>query len=66
MARNGYKNKGGKLTDDIEYRINQAEKRLIDEVRKIGWGELEHIIIQNYRPILIKKSQTTIKLDITE
>ncbi len=57
-------NKGGKLSDKFEYQINQAEKKLIDEIRKIGWGELEHIVIQNHKPILIKKSQKTIKLDI--
>lgn len=54
------------LPDNFNYQINQAEKKLIDEIRKIGWGELENIVIQNHKPVLIKKSQTTIKLDITE
>jgi hypothetical protein len=52
------------LSDKFDYQINQAEKKLIDEIRKIGWGEIESVVIQNHKPILIKKSQTTIKLDI--
>jgi len=42
--------------------LHPEEYNLISYIRKLGWGEIDKIIIQNGLPTLIKIAYKTIKL----
>lgn len=46
----------------ITLEVHPAELKLLQSIRKIQWGELDQIKIQDGIPVLIKMAFKTIKL----
>ena len=51
-----------KTDNKITVPLHPKEYNLISYIRKLGWGEIDKIIIQNGLPTLIKIAYKTIKL----
>jgi len=51
-----------KTENKITTPLHPKEYNLISYIRKLGWGEIDKIIIQNGLPTLIKTTYKTIKL----
>lgn len=49
-------------SDDVRIILNPAEIKLIQLIRRIDWGELNQIKVENHIPILVKMSFKTYKL----
>lgn len=47
---------------EVKVSLHPAEMKLIEFVRKIRWGELDQIKIQNGIPVMVKVAFKTVKL----
>ena len=51
-----------KTKNKITISLHPKEYRLISYIRKLGWGEINKIVIQNGLPTVIKTTYKTIRL----
>ena len=51
-----------KTDNKITTSLHPKEYHLINYIRKLGWGEINKIVIQNGLPTLIKTTYKTIRL----